>query len=90
MTPAVTKPKPKAAPVIKVSQDSAIPYNISLVSSGRTAASFTSTSQAIQTTTEHALWDEEDLMFEAVAAKGEKGYARLVRSLAAAVASSRD
>lgn len=55
-----------------------VPHNASLVSSGRTAASFTSTSQAIQTKTENALWDEEDLMFEAIQAKGEKAFVRLI------------
>ncbi|ORY78083.1 cyclophilin-like domain-containing protein [Leucosporidium creatinivorum] len=78
-TPVINKPvQKKAESIVKVSQDSAIPYNTSLVTSGRTGASFTSTSQPIYTKTENALWDEEDLMFEAIQAKGEKGYARLV------------
>ncbi|KAL8287646.1 hypothetical protein RQP46_003504 [Phenoliferia psychrophenolica] len=49
-----------------------------LVSSGRAAASLTSTSAAISTTIENALWDEEDLMFEAITAKQEKAFVRLV------------
>ena len=53
-------------------------YNTSLTSSGRVAASLTSTAAPTQTTTENALWDEEDLMFEAVQAKGDKGFVRLV------------
>ncbi|KAM0786734.1 hypothetical protein ACM66B_002172 [Microbotryomycetes sp. NB124-2] len=56
----------------------ATPYNISTVSTGRAGASLTSTSAPITTKTEHALWHEEDLMYEAVREKGEKGYARLV------------
>jgi peptidyl-prolyl cis-trans isomerase-like protein 2 len=59
--------------------ESVTPYNASVVSAGRTGASLTSTAAPISTKTENALWDEEDLMFEAVQAKGEKGYARLVR-----------
>lgn len=75
----INKPvQPKAESIVKVAQDAAIPYNTSIVTSGRAGASFTSTSQPIYTKTENALWDEEDLMFEAIQAKGEKGYARLV------------
>lgn len=66
------------------------PYNASLVSAGRTGASLTSTAAPISTKTENALWDEEDLMFEAVQAKGEKGYARLVRILDLLPTSSAD
>ncbi|KAK4052653.1 cyclophilin peptidyl-prolyl cis-trans isomerase Cyp8 [Microbotryomycetes sp. JL201] len=54
------------------------PYNLSVVSTGRAGASLTSTSAPIETKTENALWHEEDLMYEAVREKGEKGYARLV------------
>ncbi|KAK4057552.1 cyclophilin peptidyl-prolyl cis-trans isomerase Cyp8 [Microbotryomycetes sp. JL221] len=53
---------------------STAPYNLSVVSTGRTGASLTSTSAPISTKIEHALWHEEDLMFEAVAARNEKGY----------------
>ncbi|GAA5895656.1 PPIL2 family peptidylprolyl isomerase [Sporobolomyces salmoneus] len=54
-----------------------VPYNTATVSTNRTAASFTSTSSALSTAVENALWDEEDLMYEAVREKGERGYARM-------------
>ncbi|GAA5879833.1 hypothetical protein JCM16303_004199 [Sporobolomyces ruberrimus] len=54
-----------------------VPYNTATVSTNRTAASFTSTSSALSTSVENALWDEEDLMYEAVREKGERGYARM-------------
>lgn len=55
-----------------------IPHNISTVSSGRTAASFTSTALTPQTTVEHALWDEEDLMMEVIGKKKDSAFVRLV------------
>lgn len=63
--------------------DTAQPYNISVVSTGRAGASLTSTTAPISTKIENALWHEEDLMYEAVRAKAEKGYARLVSLITA-------
>ncbi|GAA6058986.1 hypothetical protein JCM10212_001696 [Sporobolomyces blumeae] len=83
------KPTPARAPVASTSTPAstsslvqqsadAVPYNTATVSTNRTAASFTSTASALSTKIENALWDEEDLMYEAVRDKGEKAYARMV------------
>ncbi|KAK4705896.1 peptidyl-prolyl cis-trans isomerase-like 2, partial [Phenoliferia sp. Uapishka_3] len=74
----VAKAKAPSAPITSASLKAPVPYNASVVSSGRAAASLTSTSAAISTTIENALWDEEDLMFEAITAKGDKAFVRLV------------
>lgn len=71
-------PTPAATSSTLISQSTGpVPYNTATVSTNRTAASFTSTSTALSTAVENALWDEEDLMYEAVREKGERGYARM-------------
>ena len=78
-SPLLAVAKPKDAPLLaSTSRSTATPYNISLVSTNRTAASFTSTALTPQTTIENSLWNEEDVMYESVAAKGDKGFVRLV------------
>lgn len=78
-SPLLAVAKPKDAPLLaSTSKSTATPYNISLVSTNRTAASFTSTALTPQTTIENSLWNEEDMMYESVAAKGDKGFVRLV------------
>jgi len=75
-----TAPQPSSSSSTSslISQSSGpVPYNTATVSTNRTAASFTSTSSALSTSVENALWDEEDLMYEQVREKGEKGYARM-------------
>ncbi|SCV70221.1 BQ2448_1615 [Microbotryum intermedium] len=54
------------------------PYNTSVTSAGRAAASLTSTAAPVHTAIENALWNEEDLMFEAIKKSGSKAYARLI------------
>lgn len=79
-SPLLALSKPKDAPLLSsdAASTSATPYNASAVSTNRTAASFTSTGITPQTTIEHALWNEEDLMYESVVAKGDKAFVRLV------------
>lgn len=72
------KEPPAPRPIISPSINTPFPYNEAKISTNRTAASLTSTAAPRQTTTENALWDEEDLMFEAVKAKGDKGFVRLI------------
>ncbi|GAA5927111.1 PPIL2 family peptidylprolyl isomerase [Sporobolomyces koalae] len=86
-TPAITAASSRSepTPATNTSSTSAlisqstgpVPYNTATVSTNRTAASFTSTSSALSTSVENALWDEEDLMYEAVRDKGERGYVRM-------------
>ncbi|GAA5974442.1 hypothetical protein JCM11641_003215 [Rhodosporidiobolus odoratus] len=57
-----------------------IPYNTATVSTNRAAGAFTSTSEDVYTKSENALWHEEDLMFEQVRERAEKGYVRMVTS----------
>ncbi|KDE05683.1 hypothetical protein MVLG_03917 [Microbotryum lychnidis-dioicae p1A1 Lamole] len=61
-----------------IKQASVTPYNASVTSAGRAAASLTSTSAPIHTAMENALWNEDDLMFEAIKKSGAKAYARLI------------
>ncbi|CEQ41244.1 SPOSA6832_02951, partial [Sporobolomyces salmonicolor] len=69
--------------LVKPAASAPVPYNTATVSTNRAAASFTSTAQGIHTKSENALWDEEDLMYEQVRERGEKGYARLVTNYGA-------
>ncbi|TFK77208.1 cyclophilin-like protein [Pluteus cervinus] len=90
----VTKPAPAkpavAAQVLKVK--AAVPWNASPYSTGLPGASLTSTSVDPQTTSSKLLWDEEELMFEALSnsSKGKgkekdvgrrRAYVRVVTSL---------
>lgn len=80
-SPLLAVAKPKDAPLLassSASSSAATPYNISLVSTNRTAASFTSTALTPQTNNENSLWNEEDMMYESVVAKGDKGFVRFV------------
>ncbi|GJN90158.1 hypothetical protein Rhopal_003157-T1 [Rhodotorula paludigena] len=72
-------PAPPARKGLVASASSApVPYNVAPISNNRTAAAFTSTSAAVSTRAENALWDEEHLMYEQVRERSEKGYARMV------------
>ncbi|GAA5949198.1 hypothetical protein JCM10213_008240 [Rhodosporidiobolus nylandii] len=74
----VAKPSSSSsAPTLVSAAAAPVPYNTATVSTNRAAAAFTSTSQGIYTASENALWDEEDLMYEQVRERGEKGYVRL-------------
>ncbi|GAA6019639.1 hypothetical protein JCM10207_006951 [Rhodosporidiobolus poonsookiae] len=80
------KPKPSTsaasssgtAPSLISASAAPVPYNTATVSTNRAAAAFTSTAQGVYTKSENALWDEEDLMYEQVRERAEKGYARMV------------
>ncbi|EJD03832.1 peptidylprolyl isomerase-like protein 2 [Fomitiporia mediterranea MF3/22] len=61
-----TATKPQAAGVAALREKEKLPWNVSPYSSGLPGASLTSTSVDPTTQTSRLLWDEEELMFEAI------------------------
>jgi peptidyl-prolyl cis-trans isomerase-like protein 2 len=64
----------KAAALAEPASTSAQPWNASKLSTNKSAASLTSTTMDVHTQTDRMLYDEEELMFEAVK---DKGYVQL-------------
>ncbi|KDQ63517.1 hypothetical protein JAAARDRAFT_695453 [Jaapia argillacea MUCL 33604] len=84
--------KPVAGGVSAVKAKANVPWNVSPYSTGMPGASLTSTSVDPQTATSRLVWDEEEIMFEAIAnppkGKGKekdvgkrRAYVRVVTSL---------
>ena len=84
-TPEATDGSQPKAKVVNMKKEMAanskkVPYNAAGHSTGRTAASLTSTSADVSTKDDRALIDEEEWMFERILA-GEKGYVAIKTNL---------
>ncbi|KAL7409476.1 hypothetical protein BDY24DRAFT_345205 [Mrakia frigida] len=66
--PVASGSKPKVGVVAVKPRDTTTPYNAAAYSTGRAAASFTSTAENLETKSERALIDEEEFMFDEMTA----------------------
>ncbi|KAG9303668.1 hypothetical protein G9A89_018565 [Geosiphon pyriformis] len=73
-----TSPRSQMSTAFVKAKPKKVPYNAAHYSTGRAAASLTSTAMTPVTENDHALLDEEEFMFKEIK---EKGYARIVTNM---------